>query len=150
CAARERTRSMESMEEVVDLVIRAEHMHLLARFQRFQALENGSAPPRRVVPDPSKELEAQALVAALGHLGAMAPPPGDLTAQHTSDALPARHIEEENRVAARQALFEGAAIVSIDDPPLAGQKLAHDGQPFVIRALLPIRKPVIGVEMDER
>jgi hypothetical protein len=72
------------------------------------------------------------------------------SAQSAGYATPSGKTEHDDRVSSLEANIECSAIVAVNDPLIAGNKVAEESAPPISRSLDPAGLPVVTVEMDDR
>jgi len=73
-----------------------------------------------------------------------------LALEHAPETQDAGEIEKHNGVTGFETQVQRAAIVAIDDPRGATDKLSDLSAPLLRRCRLPPSSPVEGIEVDER
>ncbi len=101
----------------------------------------------RIPPDPTEEVEIDALGAAIClHIGATVL---HGATQRPGDASPWREREHDDRVSPLETNIESPAIVAVHDPAFLGNQARLQHSPFLDRRLDPTGLPVMSVEVDD-
>lgn len=101
-----------------------------------------------VVPDPSVERKLETFGATIGlnRPAMVAHRPSD----RGCNAGQPRTSDDDHRVGASEAVVERPAIVSVGDPPIAGEQLRLPLTPLVSWTLDPSRLPEVAIQVNHR
>ena len=89
-----------------------------------------------------KEFEVETLGAAFGYVGPRLPAIGPDPAQHAPGAQPDRKIEIDDGIGACPSRTERPALITVDQPPVAGGDGCQAGADLILAAFHPAGTPV--------
>ena len=119
-----------------------EDNHTFAILEILQALENRTASPSRVGPDPLEKIPTETLGTSGRQFGARLSTMERLPFDDAPQTHEARNIQKYDCVTGIETQIECSTIVAVDNPGIVADQPPHLLPPLILECRFPTRVPV--------